>query len=42
MSDEFQGRKECVGAAPEDLGPGFVGQKRFATDVVAAMSNPAL
>jgi hypothetical protein len=39
LSDELQGRQECLGNAPDDLGPDFVGQKRFATDVVAAMSN---
>jgi len=40
MSNEFQGRQKYVGSAADDVSPDVVGQKRFATEVVAAMSNP--
>jgi hypothetical protein len=42
MPSESQGLPDCVGGTTEDVGLESVGQKRFAADVVAAMSNPAL
>jgi hypothetical protein len=41
MSNEFQSRPEFVGAA-DGVGADFFGQKGFAAEVVAAMSNPAI
>jgi hypothetical protein len=40
MSGESQGQPDCVGSATEGVGLQSVDQKRFAADVVAAMSNP--
>jgi hypothetical protein len=42
MSGESQGQPDCVGDTREGVGEESVGPKRFATDVVAAMSNPVL
>ena len=42
MPGESQGQPDCVGSATEGVGLESVGQKRFAADVVAAMSNPGL
>ena len=36
-----QGQPVCVVGSTENLSPESGGQKRFASDVVAAMSNPA-
>jgi hypothetical protein len=42
MSGESQDQPDCVGNTTEGVGEESVGPKRFATDVVAAMSNPGL
>jgi hypothetical protein len=41
MSGESQGHLDFVGSTTEGIGLESAGQKRFAADVVAAMSNPA-
>ena len=41
MSGESQGQPDCVDSITEGAGLESVSQKRFAADVVAAMSNPA-
>jgi len=41
MSGESQGQPDCLGSSTEGVDLESVGQKRFAADVVAAMSNPA-
>jgi hypothetical protein len=41
MSGESQGQLDFVGSTTEGIGLESAGQKRFAADVVAAMSNPA-
>jgi hypothetical protein len=40
-SGESHARPECASSATEGFRQESAGQKRFATDVVAAMSNPA-
>jgi hypothetical protein len=41
MSGESQGQPDRVGSTTEGVGLERGGPKRFAADVVAAMSNPA-
>jgi hypothetical protein len=40
MSSESRGQPDCVAGTTEGVGLESVGQKRFAADVVAALSNP--
>jgi hypothetical protein len=41
ISGESQGQPDCLGSSTEGVGLESGGPKRFAADVVAAMSNPA-
>jgi hypothetical protein len=41
VSSLSRGRQGSASGAPESVGLKSVGQKEFAADVVAAMSNPA-
>jgi hypothetical protein len=41
-SGNSQGRPDCASSTTEGVALESPGQKRFANDVVAAMSNPAL
>jgi hypothetical protein len=40
ISGESQGQPDCLGSSTEGVGLESGGPKRFAADVVAAMSNP--